>query len=72
MVPVGVGVGRTAVGGPARVTDAEGARRRALLELVFEALELALTANHPTLTGVPHRDAGRVVAAILEAAESRQ
>jgi len=54
-VRMGVLFGRPAVGRPARVANAERARQRPLAEDAFEHLEPS-----------EHRDAGGVVAAILE------
>jgi hypothetical protein len=71
-VPVRVGVllARRPVGGPARVADAERAFQRLVAEHRLEVGELAGGAAHLELAvDVDHRDAGGVVAAILEQLE---
>src|SRR6201999_4149981 len=70
LVRVRVLVARPAVGRPPRVADADGARRRLLLQLLFEVRELAATADDARRSVVIDGDAGRVVAAILELAKA--
>src|SRR6185503_4103717 len=70
LVRVGVLVGRLAVRRPPRVADAEHARRRLLDELLLERAQLAAAADDARHALVPDRDAGRVIAAILELAQA--
>src|SRR3989442_1221083 len=67
-VGVGVGVllGGTAVGGPARVADAGRADQRPRVEDALEHLDPAGGAPHVKSALVEHRDARGVVASILE------
>ena len=72
-VAVGVGVlfGGAAVGGPAGVADAVGAVDGVVVEDVFEVAELAGGAAELEAVAIAgDGDAGRVVAAVLEAAQS--
>ena len=60
-----------AVSGPARVCDAEVARSRRFGDGVLQHLHLADRAHSAQLARASeHRDSGRVVAAILEAAQT--
>ena len=65
-VRVGVLLGRTAVRRPARVADAVVARERIQRDDVFEVRQLAGAPAQLDRAVVHDRDAGRVVAAILE------
>ena len=68
---VGVAVGWRAVGGPARVADARGRRGQLPLDAVCQVVELARGAREvELLLVVEERDAGRVVAAVLQAPEA--
>src|SRR4030095_534046 len=73
-VAVGVGMGvlfrGTAVGGPARVADAERAGQRLLSQHALEHLDAAGGAPDVKRALVEHRDARGVVAAILEPLQS--
>ena len=70
-VRVGVALARHAVRGPARVRDAEAAVGRVGVERVLELAHLADGAQALDLAGaVQHGDARRVVAAVLQPAQS--
>src|SRR5690606_38159984 len=73
-VRMGVGVGGATVGGPASVADAGGAvGDRGAAEFVDKDAELAgVLAHREGSLSVEHGDAGRVVAAVLEAFEPAQ
>jgi len=72
-VGMGVDVVRAAVGGPAGVGDARVAGRRATVELLGEVAELAGLFLHEDVTGIgQQRDARRVIAAVLQAAQPVQ
>ena len=64
-----VGRGRRAVSGPAGVADAERARRHDSVELLLQHGELAGRLHDLEAVAVHHRDARRVVAAVLEPAQ---
>src|SRR4029077_4289833 len=58
---------RTAVSGPARVSNSVGSVERAEPDYLFEVAKLSLSAaNFEQVAFVDHRDPGRVVTAILE------
>ena len=65
-VRMGIALGRRAVGGPARVADADHAVERLDAQLCREIAELALGAAARDLAALERRDAGAVIAAILE------
>ena len=66
-----VALGRHAVRGPARVRDADLAVRRVRVDRVLQHLHLADGAQALELgRAVQHRDAGGVVAAVFEPAQS--
>ena len=67
---VGVALGRLAVRRPARVGDAVAAAERLARQLLDQAVELAFGAPGLETAVLDHRDAGRVVAAVLEAPQS--
>ena len=69
-VRVRVLLGRLAVGGPARVAHAGGAVDGNVAKSRLQVHELADGAHHAQLPVLEHRDAGRVVAAVLEPAQS--
>ena len=66
---VGIFFRGAAVGGPARVTDAEGAIHRIFAQDCFKVTELAWRATHLQLVarGAADGDARRIVAAVFEA-----
>ena len=68
-VGMGVGRGRRAVGGPAGVADADGAAGQAVGQLLLQHAELARGLADLEAVAVHHRDARRVIAAVLEAPE---
>ena len=65
-VRVGVGLVRLAVGRPAGVADADGARERRLGELDLEVAQLALGAPALQPPVLQRGDAGGIVAAVFE------
>src|SRR3990172_8414945 len=64
-----VALGGLAVGGPARVPEAHVAAQRSLAEDRLEVAELPERAAHREAPVLEDRDAGGVVAAVLEAAQ---
>ena len=70
-VAVGMRVflGGAAMGGPPRVAQAVAAGDRVGGQHLFEPRELARASPHVETPGVHQRDAGRVVAAVLEPAQ---
>ena len=67
---VRVGLGRPAVGGPARVADAGRRGRAVRARDLLEHAQVADRADDLELVAVDQRDAGRVIAAVLETLES--
>ncbi len=66
---MGVGLGRQAVGRPAGVADADHPLRRIEVEPSGEVDELALGAPAFDMTVDQGGDAGRIIAAVFEAAQ---
>ena len=67
---VGVFLGRYAVGGPARVRDAEHATWRRCAHLVDQGLDLADTANAVDAVVAQQRNTGGVIAAVFQAPQA--
>ena len=73
LVRMGVALGRTAVRGPSRMADADATRERRLVDELAQVAELADGAPDIHAAGRgQRRDAGRIVAAIFEAAEAAE
>src|SRR6185503_1821032 len=66
LVRMRVALGRLAVRGPARVTDADATRDRSIVQRRLEIAELADRAPDRDRAFLEDRDAGGVVAAVLE------
>src|SRR5579859_3162946 len=64
-----VALGRLAVGGPARMSDAGMARERLGPQSLLEIFELALGAAALEMVALQRRDAGRIIAAIFQPLE---
>ena len=69
---MGVALAGLAVGGPARVPDADIARDRAFVQAAGEIAQLADVATDRDLAILDDRDAGRIVAAILQPPQAFQ
>ena len=67
---MGIGLGRQAVGRPAGVPDADHPLHRLMIEPTGEVGELALGAAALDTPVDQGRDAGRVIAAVFEAAQT--
>jgi len=68
-VRMGVLLGRSAVGGPARVPDSHQPVRALDGQQFLQCGELAPAAHQPRALAIGHRDAGRVITAILQSAQ---
>ncbi len=62
-------LGRLAMGGPARVSNAEMTTERRRLQFCFQVFQLALGAAALQMRALQRRNTGRIVAAIFEALE---
>src|SRR5580704_6109636 len=60
----------TAMGRPAGVADADGARQRLLGQPHFEIAELAFGTTAGQVAGLQRRDPGRVIAAVFQPLQS--
>ena len=69
-VRMGIVDGRSAVGRPARVRDADGAAERLSAQLAREVVELSLGAAAGEVALIDRADAGAVIAAIFEALQA--